>query len=355
MRLLYLDVVRGVAVAAMVLAHLVDSWTREADRHDSVYFTTYFIGGVASPLFLLLAGLAGALSAGSKSRRAGSLSGGARAVRARGWEIFLLGLVFRLQSQVLGWGPLDNLLRVDMLNAMGLSLVAAFSVWPMVPSRPVRVWLFAGLMTVVTMATPLIRATPELGGLPDPIEAYVRPAGGLAAFPLFPWAGFVFAGVMVGDLVDAARQSIRRDAWLQVWLTATCALGIWLAWQASLQPALFPTARFWHDSPTFFFIRLGLAAMTVPVTWTLTKALPARVLEPVAVLGRSSLFVYWIHVEMVYGVVAEPLKRQLEYWQSMVATAFLVTLLYVAVLLKNRLLAGRELKGPFRWLEPILR
>ena len=26
-------------------------------------------------------------------------------------------------------------------------------------------------------------------------------------------------------------------------------------------------------------------------------------------LGRSSLFVYWIHIEMVYGVIAEPIKQ----------------------------------------------
>ena len=33
---------------------------------------------------------------------------------------------------------------------------------------------------------------------------------------------------------------------------------------------------------------------------------PGRV---VATLGRSSLFVYWIHVEMVYGVLGRPFRR----------------------------------------------
>jgi uncharacterized membrane protein len=61
---------RGVAVIAMVLAHVTDSWTRDVDRHGEGWYAVAFIGGVASPLFLFLAGLASAMSAASKGRRA---------------------------------------------------------------------------------------------------------------------------------------------------------------------------------------------------------------------------------------------------------------------------------------------
>jgi uncharacterized membrane protein len=355
MRLLYLDVARGVAVAAMVLAHLVDSWTRDTDRQGQGFYTTYFIGGSATPLFLLLAGVAGALSASTKATRAGSLATGAQAVRARGWEIFVLGLVFRLQAQLLGWGPLENLLRVDILNCMGLSLVAAFAVWPLSASRPTRILMLAALTTAVTMVTPLVRAAPWLTVLPDPLEAYLRPVATLGAFPLFPWGGFVFAGALVGELVDAARTSARRDRWLQAALAGASVAGIWVAWEASFQPALYPTASFWHDSPTFFFIRLGVATAVLPVSWFLAQGRDASVLAPAATLGRSSLFVYWIHIEMVYGVLAEPLKRQLPLWQSLIATAVLLVVLYWLVRLKNRLLEVYGLKGPLRVLAPILR
>ena len=179
--------------------------------------------------------------------------------------------------------------------------------------------------------------------------------GTLAAFPVVPWAGFVFAGGIVGELVDAVRDSSGRDRRLQLGLAVASAAGIWVAWHASFQPALYPTARFWHDSPTFFFIRLGLATVMMPVTWVLTRMLPVAALEPVAALGRSSLFVYWIHIEMVYGVLAEPLKRQLALWQSLIATALLLIVLYWIVRLKNRLLATYGLRGPLRLLAPVLR
>ena len=33
--------------------------------------------------------------------------------------------------------------------------------------------------------------------------------------------------------------------------------------------------------------------------------------SPLAQLGRTSLFIYWIHVEMVYGLISLPLHRAL--------------------------------------------
>jgi uncharacterized membrane protein len=320
----------------MVLFHAMDSWTREADRTLEAYYTLLFVAGVASPLFLFLAGVAMALSASAKGRQAGGHAAGAAIARRRGWEIFVLGLIFRVQSQLLGQGPLGNLLRVDMLNVMGLAMVAAARVWGAAPSRRTRLLLFAAATGAIAMITPLVRQAAWLAVLPDPVEAYLRPTGPYSAFVLFPWAGFLFAGV-------------------QTWICLGGGAGVLLAWWASLQPPLYDGVRFWSDSPTFFFIRLGLVVLLVPAAWIAEQLCPARWLEPVAVMGRSSLFVYWIHVEMVYGVLANPVKRALPLTTTLASAAALIGVLYLVVLLKNRLLEDRELRGPFRILAPVLR
>jgi uncharacterized membrane protein len=276
-------------------------------------------------------------------------------VRRRGWEIFALGLAFRVQAQVLGFAPLMNVFKVDMLNTMGLSIVAASWLWQLSPQRRTRLTVFALVTTAITMVTPLVRAVGWLAPLPDPLEAYLRPAGPFAAFPVFPWAGFLFAGVLVGDLVDAVRSSSRRQAGLQAGVMVMAFLGIWLAWLASWQPSIYPKAEFWHSSPTFFFIRLGVVALTVPCAWIVEVVQPPEWLRPLVTLGRSSLFVYWIHVEMVYGVIAEPLKGSLPLWGSLVGTALMTLLLYGIVVMKNRLLERHELRGPFRILAPVVR
>ena len=327
-RLQYLDWLRGLAVVAMVLAHVTDSWTAVEFRTAQPWYVVAFIGGVASPLFLFLAGLALAMAAASK---------GAAAARRRGWEICALAMLFRLQSQVLGWGPLDSLLKVDMLNIMGVSMVAAASMWPLAVRRTARVSMFALITAAIAMTTPLVRDATSLAALPDPLEAYLRPDGHYAAFPFFPWGGFLFAGVIVGDLVHGARGGHINVVTLQNALAVAAGAGVALAWMASFQPSIYPSASFWHDSPTFFFIRLGLVVLLIPMAWVIEQLLPDRVFMPLVTLGRSSLFVYWIHVEMVYGVIAEPIKRTLPLLLSVAAAAALCLLLYGLVAVKNYL------------------
>lgn len=311
----------------MVLAHVSDAWTAEPYRGGEAWYLVSFVGGIASPLFLFLAGVAIAMAASVK---------GAVAARRRGWQVFGLALLFRVQSQILGMGPLDNLFKVDMLNIMGLSMVAATYVWELGGDRRTRIAAFAALTTGLAMTTPIVRDVTWLAPLPDPLEAYLRPEGHYAAFPFFPWGGFLFAGVIVGDLIQGVRLAQVRDVLLQNSLAVGAGAGVMLAWWASFQPSIYESSSFWHDSPTFFFIRLGLLTLLVPIAWVLERLLAARVFMPLATLGHSSLFVYWIHVEMVYGVIADPVKRTMPLWMAMSSTVMLCVALYSLVLLKSK-------------------
>ena len=298
----YLDWLRGFAVVIMVEAHVVDAWTREADRDGTPYFWAVFVAGLAAPLFLFLAGLSMAMAA---SARGSKMSHAATAERARwrGWQIFALAFLFRIQSQLLGWGAFVNLLKVDILNVMGLAMVAAGALWGVSSSRTARVLWFALATTLLTMGTPLLREASWPAVLPDPVEWYLRPAPGRTTFTLFPWAGFLFAGAMVGDMVHAARLRV-EEVRLQLGLLAAGIAGIVFGYAASFGPSIYPVANFWTSSPTFFCIRLGIAVTLVPLAWAVENR-PGLF----STLGRSSLFVYWIHVEMVYGVLGRPMRR----------------------------------------------
>ncbi len=376
-RLVYLDWLRGVAVAIMVHTHVIDSWTREADRERSTYFDFHFIGGLGAPLFLFLAGVAVSLSATAITRSAGGTRAGARTVLRRGAMVFLLAFVFRLQALVLGWGPYADLLKVDILNVLGLSMLVAGLLWGISGSRGVRLSILAAGTAATAMFTPVVRAAVALAVLPDPIEAYLRPDGRYAAFMLFPSAGFVLAGALVGEFIAAWRERETQSR-LQLGLLVTSAAGVAAAWWASFQPSLYSNATFWNSSPTFFFIRLGIITALVPLAWWhyqfwmdradppssddrrlstagCVSAVPVGLTRVVQTLGRSSLFVYWIHVEMVYGPAAEPLKRALGLELASTAAFALLALLWGLVLVKNRLMRGVELRGPLRIFAPVLR
>jgi uncharacterized membrane protein len=305
----YLDVLRGVAVLIMIEAHVIDAWTRAADRGRRAFGESLILGGFGAPLFLFLAGIGVVLSAGSKARRSGDPAAASRAVRTRGLQIFALAFVFRLQSWVLGGftAPAWTMLKVDILNIMGPAMVAAAALWALGRSSRARVALFTAMAAAAVLLTPAIRHLTALAALPDAIEAYFRPVPGLNNFTFFPWIGFVLAGAVVGVILDSA-QTAAADRRANLALGAAGALLATAAYQASFGPPLDPRSAFWTTSASFFCLRLGLMIVALSLAWLWEQRPTAGARwSPVQLLGRTSLFVYWVHVELVYGLISRPL------------------------------------------------
>lgn len=337
----YLDWMRGVAVLIMIEAHTIDSWTRASDRRSAAFGDAMILGGFGAPAFLFLAGVAVVMSAGSKLRRGATVERAAAEVRRRGWQIFGLAFLFRLQSYLLNPGSSpSSLLKVDILNVMGPSIAAAATLWGLTRGTRTRIVSFAAATIAIAMMTPPIRATPILDVVPNPIEWYLRPVPGRTNFTLFPWAGFVLAGGIVGTLLDAA-QSPRDERRVNVWLAAASLAVAAASYGASLLPPIYEQTNFWTSSPTFFFLRCGLLTACVPIGYAWQQR-PWRLVpwRPMETFGRSSLFVYWIHVEMVYGVLTQSLHKRLSIGRAFLAFAVFTLFLFGLVLLKNRAVAA---------------
>ena len=117
----YLDVLRGVAVLIMIEAHVIDSVdARRRPRVRRAFGESMILGGFGAPLFLFLAGVAVAMSAGSKARADGRQPRGRHApCNGAASRSSRLAFVFRFQSFVLSHAPAWSMLKVDILNIMG--------------------------------------------------------------------------------------------------------------------------------------------------------------------------------------------------------------------------------------------
>src|SRR5581483_9394359 len=109
-----------------------------------------------------------------KLRKSGDLAAAWRSVQRRGWEIFGLAFLFRLQSFLLsgGYDPI-GLLKVDILNVMGPAIVVTALAGAAFGSRAARAWAFAIVAAAIAMATPIVRAAPAVRWMPDAIASYV--------------------------------------------------------------------------------------------------------------------------------------------------------------------------------------
>jgi uncharacterized membrane protein len=330
----YIDWLRGISVLIMIEAHTLDAWTRLSERANALYGWTMIVAGFAAPAFLFLAGLSMVLAAGSRLRRGMTDGETASLATRRSLQIFGLAFLFRLQSWLIsGGGPTQALLKVDILNVMGLSMLAAAFLWRLGRERRERAaWLIAGTI-VIAMVTPIIRATPLLAPLPDPIEWYIRPIPGRGTFTLFPWGAFLLAGGAVGLWLDAARTPADERR-VNMLLLVSGVTVTFAAYAASFLPPIYAQTSFWTTSPTFFFLRLGILIASLPLAYAWNALWTTRsVLQE---FGRASLFVYWIHVELVYGVLSGPLHKSLTLSQALVAYALFSVAMYGAAKLKDR-------------------
>ncbi len=310
---------RGLACVLMFQTHCYDSWLSPSARGGSFYRWSQLGGTLPAPLFLFLAGVAVALVIDRKQRRGVPHGRIAWETIRRGGEILGLGLLFRVQEWLLGqpWSPWTDLLRVDILNEIGVSIVLlGVAYWIG------KTWWKTSLVAVagtaaISMLTPLLWTTWMPNWLPWYLESYIngvythkQPQPWL--FPIFPWAAFAFAGLLFGMVLITARAR-SHPGWMHLGFGAAgaCMFGLAL-WFSSLPVRVFPIDDFWHTSPNFFLARLGVLLMIMALAYVWCRWVPGfgsrfsfglrnGGFSPLVQLGTASLIVYWVHIEFVYG------------------------------------------------------
>lgn len=335
----YVDWMRGLAVLVMIEAHTLDAWTRNSSR--TAFSCPYFsmLGGFAAPLFLWLAGLALVLAAERALRRTGSRQRAAEAIVRRGAEIFILAFLFRLQAFVVSPGSwLVTIFRVDILNVMGPAIAVAGLVWGASRGPGTAALASAGMAAAIALSTPLIRAAGWIDALPLWLQWHVRPSADHSTFTFFPWAGFVFAGAAVGAVMAASgNPPTERRMMAGVGSAGLLLLGLGL--YAATLPSIYPVSAFWTTSPTYFAIRVGVLMVALTAFFLVAhlglESLPG--LSSLERFGRNSLFIYWIHVELVYGYATWALHRRLPLWGTALAYAAFVVLMYRAIGFRDRI------------------
>lgn len=310
-RRLYIDWLRGVAVLFMIMWHTMDSWTIVDGRDSFSFDLIRFAAGWVSPLFLFLAGVSVPLAAAARMARYGEdRSTASRALQRRGWQVFALAHLFRFQSFLLNPnGSWSGLLKPDILNVLGLGIVAAAFCWGRASRSPrsLIIWLVVPALVLVAILTPWAKHWwwPTL--LHPRLEAYFRPVGNYGVFTLFPTMAYVFAGTFLGAMLSERREpseevAHRRMAMVGLVLVACGLVFSRTPW--SLTPR-------WTDLMSLFLCRTGVMAMLMAGAWALFRRRALARTNALVVFGQTSLFVYWVHVELAYGVFSYPIRHAL--------------------------------------------
>lgn len=340
-RFAFIDWTRGLAAFIMLQGHSFHSFTRSDLRGDGPYVFSQFLGGEAPALFLFLTGITFAFLMDSKERAGLPAFDRMKAALRRSGYLFALAFLFRISLYVMGFpgSPASELLRVDILNCMGLAMLlfapmAVFTTLDRVRLCTILGLILAGLAPLVSQLN-----SPQL---PWVIQAYFVPSYNYFGF--FPWASFLAFGMAAGSII----RLVKKDELGKVmqWMMLI-GLGLIAGGQyfAKLPYTLYAKSEYWLDSPLLTIVKLGVALVIMAFAWVWANCAIAHRWSFFCQLGTTSLLVYWVHIELVYG-------RWFSFWKeslsNMQVALFSVVLIVVMTLLSIARTRGKLRGGFFR-------
>jgi uncharacterized membrane protein len=319
---------RGLAVVIMIQCHTFNSLTRMDLRDGGPYVLTQFIGGMAAPLFLLMAGMTTAFQMESLERR--EPNGRRRWLISlkRAGYILAIAFTFRFTNWAFSMphASAAELTKVDILNCMGVGMAVLAVSAAFRSEARVRFAVIAGF--AIAALAPVMTNLPW-GGAPALLQEYLVPGQGRGRFPFFPFVAYLAFGQAIGAVVKraAAERFDRLMQWSMLIGFSMIFIGQYFS---NIPYSIYPNANFWTDSPTLIVIRVGICLMIMAGAYLWTEYCAGKGWSWMQAMGKNSLTVYWVHVMIVYGSLIRPIKRMLSIPQATLATV-IVTAMMVAM------------------------
>ncbi len=327
------DWLRGLAVLFMIQCHALALLKPEIHA-EPLFKWLVRLDGLVAPAFTFSAGFSLALvqvrsAAGEGSR----VSRTVKTLRRIG-EVLLVAILVNW-----AWFPIFReprwIGRLDILHCIGLSLLLALPLLVALAKRPkVLRWVALAGAAVVFGVSPLLEKDAWA------FDWLLNSTTG-AAFPILPWAGYVFLGASLGATAGLG------DFWKLIrWVAFIGAIGaaMWLA--DGWFKAAYPPHNFWVTNPAnaaqrwtvLMGVLLVLLFVEARVGEKFRKSPPVFF---VTAFGSSSLAAYFFHEMLLYyrvfgfsfhawwGKACDWPK----YWAL---TALLIAMTFVLVLITDR-------------------
>ena len=338
-RLAFLDWMRGFAVLIILQGHVFDSFTRPELRGQGPYIFSQFMGGIAPAIFLFLTGITMAFLIDRSERKGLAPVERLKTGLRRSGYLLMLAFLFRAQMWIFGYpfSGWHDLLKVDVLNLMGitigvLSLTALLTTRQRVQAAAIVGVATAGLAPLVSVA--------NWSWLPTPVSDYFVP--NLAHFAFFPWASFIAFGLSAGSILRLTRsEDIAR---LMQWATL---IGILLVmagqYFSNVGWSVYSHSDFWLNSPGLVTIKLGVLMVLLAAAFLWCEYGVGEKFSWVRQLGTTSLIVYWVHIELVYGRWFWYFKGNLNAIQCVLCAAVLMAMMLGLSLLRTHWMAAVQL------------
>lgn len=344
-RIIFIDLMRAIAVIQMVQGHTVDMLLANQYRtlDSPVFAFWYFMRGMTAPIFLFSAGTVFAylfrlvnepfeknprVSKGIK--RFLLLIGLGYLLRYPTYTIFNFSHVTQAQ-----W---NTFFTVDVLQLIGFGIL--FVIILAYFSEKLKLsdyFVFGTAAFIVFAISPIMESINWINYLSQPITAYFYSGTG-SLFPLFPWSGYVIAGAVLGSYL-AKHPMVFKTKKFSLNLGLAGIIFIALSYLIKY----FETKYNFLSSDIIYMvsIRLGFVLVLNSIVCFLSLKLES-IPKIIMLIGRNTLLIYVVHLVILYGSawnlgLSFLFEKSFDVWKT-VGTAFLMILVMTGmVVLINKL------------------
>lgn len=307
-RLSGLDLARIIAMIMMVQGHVIYELTNPALIDLSVFPWNVwnFLRGLTAPIFLTVSGIVQVFA--NKRDELGVLP--KKTISRRVFiatNLILIGYFLVFPAEKIFHLPFVEstvwayFFQVNVLQMIGVSLLIVLLLFKFTKNdKQLGITALVASLSIF-MLTPLVFLFDWFRYLPVPIAAYLSIDKG-TLFPIFPYTGFMLAGVAVGTYLKAVPNELRYKNIIKYAPIA----GAILILLSFIFIFLFNQFNILYTDPAnanpgTSLMRLGCVFIfisLVSILYQFTKKLS----DFYSILGKRALFVYVTHLVLLYGI-----------------------------------------------------
>ncbi len=307
-RYLFIDLLRFIAVLFMIQGHTFDATLEYSVRHHALFTAHDFFHGFIAPLFLFASGVAFGISTFKKwedhivfSRKVQRRIGRFVSLLIIGYALHLPYFSLQKIMTEATQSEIASFLQVDALHCIAITLLILQLAVLVLKTEKRFVLFTAVLAAVIIFGAPFAWSATLREDVPLWLLSYLN-AENNSWFPVFPWSGFLLVGVLFSWFFIHAKEHRHAVVLMRNIAIAGAVSFIVPLLLIDVPFGMYPLHDVWKANPLIVLARLGFVAMATAGVFYAEHTWKVRPMVA-QIMGRESLFIYILHLVILYGSV----------------------------------------------------